>query len=342
MPYAAPPIGNLRFRAPQPHPGWAGVRSATAHGAECPQHLVAGSEDCLFLNIYTQDLIGTRPVMVFVHGGAFNSGSGDSSLYGPDYIVQDDVVLVTINYRLSIFGFLSTGDSHAQGNYGLKDIIQALRWIQADIARFGGDPNNVTLFGHSAGAAAVQYLVLSQTTAGLYHKAVFQSGSVLNPWAFQPDPRSVAFGLAAELGITTTSTEQLVNQLRSLSTAQLVARIPILPDNWLIRPLEYGPSIEAADSLEPRLLTVPPLQMMMSGQSNRMPIMTGFTDAEALVTLTDPVPADSDSLLIPLLWNIPPGSPDGAEIANSFRNFYWNGGPLSEAVRFNYMEVIRL
>lgn len=231
VPYAAAPIGNLRFRAPEPHAGWQGVRQATSHGSGCPQMgllgiFVTGSEDCLFLNIYTQDLIGSRPVMVFVHGGSFSDGSGDSTVYGPEYYVQDGVLLITLNYRLNVMGFLSTGDRHAQGNYGLKDIVQALRWIQANIAAFGGDPNNVTIFGESAGAAAVHYLMISSMAAGLYQKAIAQSGTVLSPWAFQPDPLSVANVLASDLGISTASTEAMVAQLRTLTIQQLVSRVP--------------------------------------------------------------------------------------------------------------------
>uniref|UniRef100_A0A1B0GHN1 Carboxylic ester hydrolase n=1 Tax=Lutzomyia longipalpis TaxID=7200 RepID=A0A1B0GHN1_LUTLO len=169
IPYAAPPTGQNRFRAPRPHPGWSGTRDASEHGASCPANSRLNrieSEDCLFLNIYSQDLVGRRAVMVWIHGGGFDFGNGDSFTYGPDHIVDDNVVMVTINYRLGALGFLSTGDHHATGNYGLKDAVMALRWIRDNIANFGGDPDNVTIFGESAGGAAVHYLLLSPSARG--------------------------------------------------------------------------------------------------------------------------------------------------------------------------------
>lgn len=160
VPYAEPPVGNLRFRNPVPHRGWSGVRNAAEHGEHCPHTgwfgLDAGGvEDCLFLNVYTPNLSGNRAVMFWVHGGAFVSGSGDSWAYGPDHLVNSDVVVVTINYRLGSLGYLATGDSAAQGNWGMKDMVEALRWVRSNIARFGGNPNSVTIFGESAGSVSV-------------------------------------------------------------------------------------------------------------------------------------------------------------------------------------------
>jgi carboxylesterase type B len=133
IPYAEPPVNALRFRNPVPHRGWSGVRDASNHGNTCPSSgwfglEAGGAEDCLFLNVYTQQLTGNRPVMVWIHGGSFTGGNGDSSIYGPDFFVNaGNVVVVTINYRLGILGFLATGDAAAQGNYGMKDMIEALR-----------------------------------------------------------------------------------------------------------------------------------------------------------------------------------------------------------------------
>lgn len=160
VPYAEPPVGNLRFRNPVPHRGWSGVRDAAEHGEHCPHNGwfgldVGGTEDCLFLNVYSPSLTGSRAVMVWVHGGSFDSGSGDSWVYGPDHLVNAGVVVVTLNYRLGILGFMGTGDGAAQGNYGMKDMVEALRWVRSNIARFGGDPNAVTIFGESAGSVAV-------------------------------------------------------------------------------------------------------------------------------------------------------------------------------------------
>lgn len=161
IPYAEPPVGALRFRNTIPHRGWAGVRDAEEHGEHCASSRgwfgegIGGGEDCLFLNVYTPSLTGTRAVMVWIHGGSFTSGSGDSGIHGPEFFVNDGVVLVTINYRLGALGYLATGDGAAQGNYGMKDIVEALRWVRQNIAAFGGNPNAVTVFGESAGGAAV-------------------------------------------------------------------------------------------------------------------------------------------------------------------------------------------
>lgn len=159
IPYAEPPVGQRRFADPVRHNGWTGVRDARRHGNSCAMAGIilaqVGDEDCLFLNVYTQSIIDKRPVMVWIHGGAFIMGSGDDTMYGPDWFVTEDVVYVTLNYRLGILGFLSTGDRHAPGNYALKDMVMALRWVKNNIANFGGDPDNITIFGESAGSVAV-------------------------------------------------------------------------------------------------------------------------------------------------------------------------------------------
>lgn len=159
IPYAQPPVGNLRFADPVPHQGWSGVRDASDHGSNCATGgLVTdktGDEDCLFLNVFTTSIIAKRPVMVWIHGGAFVMGSGDDDQATPNHFVTQDVLLVTINYRLGIMGFLSTGDRHAPGNAAMKDMVLALQWVQNNIANFGGDPDNVTIFGLSAGGVAV-------------------------------------------------------------------------------------------------------------------------------------------------------------------------------------------
>lgn len=154
IPYAQPPVGPLRFSDPVPHQGWSGVRDASRHGHNCPAGS-SGDEDCLTLNVYSANIIDKRPVMVWIHGGAFIMGDGDDGAAGPDHFISEDVVYVTINYRLGILGFLSTGDSAAVGNYGMKDMVLALQWVQNNIVNFGGDPDQVTIFGVSAGGVAV-------------------------------------------------------------------------------------------------------------------------------------------------------------------------------------------
>lgn len=139
IPYGKAPVGDLRFRAPEPHKGWNGIRDANEHTVACPQNVPLSNnidEDCLSLNVYTPNTNGRRAVMVWIFGGAFALGSGDSFVYGPDFIVAEDVVMVTMNYRVGALGFLSTGDEHAKGNYGMKDIILSLKWVQVIKLRY--------------------------------------------------------------------------------------------------------------------------------------------------------------------------------------------------------------
>ena len=194
LPYAAPPVGDLRWKAPQPPIPWKGERDATDFGAHCAQiHLFddivfqdnGPSEDCLFLNVYVPLDATERsklPVMFWIHGGGYAVGSGSEPRHDGDYLPTKGVVLVTINYRLGVFGFLATPDlaregNGSAGNYGLMDMVAALEWVKANIRNFGGNPQNVTIFGESAGSFAVSTLMASPEARGLFHKAIGESGS---------------------------------------------------------------------------------------------------------------------------------------------------------------------
>jgi para-nitrobenzyl esterase len=194
VPYARPPMEELRLRAPQPAEAWVGVRSALAAGLWAPQHPPASpllgtppgpqGEDCLTLNVWTPGLDGgPRPVLVWIHGGAFLTGSGASPVYrGSRLASRGDVVVVTINYRLGILGFVAhpnladAAAAGASGNWGLLDQIAALLWVRDNITAFGGDPHNVTIFGESAGGMSVTDLLTAPAASGLFHKAIVQSG----------------------------------------------------------------------------------------------------------------------------------------------------------------------
>src|SRR3954447_25137068 len=186
IPYAATPVGELRFRPPQPVEPWAGVRDATRFGPMAPQTLGAMEqmfgapprpmdEDCLTLNVWTPACDdGNRPVMVWIHGGGFLFGTGATPWYDGRSFARDDVVLVTINYRLRAFGFLHVD---GQGNNGILDQVAALEWVRDNIAAFGGDPGNVTAFGESAGAMSVGALLGLPAAKGLFVKAIPESGA---------------------------------------------------------------------------------------------------------------------------------------------------------------------
>ena len=191
VPYAAPPVGDLRFRAPQPHHGWDDIRDASEFGPialqrpnEALDQIMGGapqaqSEDCLFLNVWTPGLDdAARPVMVWIHGGGLTIGSGSETYYaGGNLAARGDVVVVTINYRLGVLGFLHL-PALGETNFGLRDPLAALEWVRDNIARFGGDPRNVTIFGESAGGLSVASLMASPRTDGLFQRAIVQSGGV--------------------------------------------------------------------------------------------------------------------------------------------------------------------
>ena len=194
LPYATPPVGQLRWKAPEKAVAWKGVRDATRYGARCEQWPIwadyifqdAGpSEDCLYLNVYAPASahVGSRlPVMFWIHGGGYTAGSASEPRYTSIALPERGVVLVTINYRLGVFGFLASQEfaeegNGAAGNYGLMDMVAALKWVKANIRAFGGDPNNVTIFGESAGSFAVSTLMASPAAQGLFQKAIGESGA---------------------------------------------------------------------------------------------------------------------------------------------------------------------
>jgi len=199
IPFAAPPVGDLRWRPPQPPAEWEGVRACTQFGPRCPQRNfdedsfwntvewvdhTRQSEDCLYLNVWTpaRESSDRLPVMVWIHGGGLTSGSASQPLYDGTRMAKKGVVVVTINYRLGPLGFLAHPELSkespygASGNYGILDQIAALKWIQKNIARFGGDPDRVTIFGESAGSRSVCALVASPLAKTLFHRAIGQSG----------------------------------------------------------------------------------------------------------------------------------------------------------------------
>jgi para-nitrobenzyl esterase len=195
VPYAAAPVGALRWRSPASVADWTNVRGAQSYGSACLQPdqgwnsslIATASEDCLYLNVWTATLKRSArlPVMVWIHGGAFVGGSGTDPMFAGEELVKKNVVLVTLNYRLGIFGFLAhpelTRDSSHQssGNFGLEDQLAALQWVRDNIAAFGGDPSQITLFGQSAGGMSVTTLVASALSRGHFRRAIIESGSIL-------------------------------------------------------------------------------------------------------------------------------------------------------------------
>lgn len=207
IPYAAPPVGDMRWRPPAPAAGWEGVRDATQYGAACIQptpfvqsiysaDLGRTSEDCLTLNVWTPSAAGKAPVMVWIHGGALVTGSSKETLYDGVRLAREGVVVVSINYRLGVLGWLAHPDlsaespAHISGNYGLMDQVRALQWVRDNIAAFGGDPDNVTIAGESAGGLSVLYLMTSPLAQGLFDRAIAQSAYMIST----PELKTARFG----------------------------------------------------------------------------------------------------------------------------------------------------
>jgi para-nitrobenzyl esterase len=234
LPYAAPPTGNLRWQAPRPPAAWQGIRDATQFAPSCPQapgSLTAGrtNEDCLYLNVYTPQLVsqpgGGLPVLVWIHGGGFTQGAGRD--YDPTKLAADGIVVVTINYRLGALGFLShpalaSSPGGPSGNYGLMDQQAALRWVQRNIDRFGGNHDLVTIAGESAGGLAVLMHLVAPSSRGLFQQAIVESGS------FALTQQSLATGEAAGEAFASKAgcPDQTAECLRSLSVVDLVNNFP--------------------------------------------------------------------------------------------------------------------
>ncbi|KAJ0180164.1 hypothetical protein K1T71_004755 [Dendrolimus kikuchii] len=296
IPYAQPPIGELRFRDPLPPKPWYGIRDALEHGSVCPQYnmtsleLVEGSEDCLFLNVYTKILQKNAkvPVMVYIHGGAFMSGSGDADMYGPEYLFLHDVILVTINYRLEALGFLCLETPEVPGNAGMKDQVLALKWVKQNITAFGGDPDNITLFGESAGSASVAYHMLSPMSRGLFNKAIAQSGTAFDDWAIGKDAVNRAFRSGKVLGKDTNNKDELLAFLRSLPAIDLVKltfKTRTAEEKHRGLPMYFVPVVEKKfDSVEP-FMTEDPIDVALAKKYDNIPLLIGYNSHEGLLML---------------------------------------------------------
>lgn len=282
------------FQAPGPAPTWDETFEAVNEHGKCLQTgffgkgSTVGQDNCLILNVYTPlDIPPSSylPVMTFFHGGGFFEGSSTRFIYGPDYFIDKGVILVTINYRLNVEGFLSLGIKEAPGNAGMKDQVAALRWIQKNIQAFGGDPDNVTIFGESAGGASVSYHVLSPMSKGLFHKAIIQSGSSLASWSFQHDPIENALKKARVVGYTGLSKDphDLYTFFTSKTYSELLSeRVPRREGDVLISQLLFTPCVEKVfDGVEPFLIESP-FKILTEGRYNKVPMIIGANSNEGI------------------------------------------------------------
>jgi len=287
VPFAAPPVGQLRWKAPQPVRPWPGVRRCDAFGPSPMQakpvpfmvytseFLIPDqpiSEDCLYLNVWTKAHRGEKkPVFVWIYGGGFTSGGAGVPIYDGEALAKKGIVFVSVNYRVGIFGFLAHPDltkespDHTSGNYGLLDQIAALKWVKSNISAFGGDPDNVTIGGQSAGSMSVNCLVASPVARGLFNRAIAESGSFMTS---NPMLQSNSLQSAGQLGvkIARAAHASSIKELRDIPAAELM-KIPG----------RYSPIVDGYVLPEP----VP--QIFAKGKQNKVPLLTGWNADESFV-----------------------------------------------------------
>ncbi len=298
VPFAAPPVGELRFKPPQPVEPWDGVREATSFGPislQAPNEMLEAllpvsdppqpqSEDCLYLNVWTPGLDdAARPVMVWIHGGAFTIGSGSEDYYnGANLASRGDVVIVTINYRLGALGFLNL-PALGETNFGMRDQVAALKWVQANIASFGGDPNNVTIFGESAGGMSVASLMASPEAAGLFQKAIPQSGAGHNALSAE-ETNATALKFCQALGVDPDDVDALMAADPADILAASVAVDPIASAESASDMADAGASATPQMPFQPVIdgafLSKLPIDHIRDGSADNIATLVGSLDEE--------------------------------------------------------------
>eukprot|EP00057_Strongylocentrotus_purpuratus_P006747 XP_011661221.1 PREDICTED: cholinesterase 1-like [Strongylocentrotus purpuratus] len=285
--YAEPPVGALRFQDPNPY-AYRGNYNATEDQDMCLQMMVLDyltdlpgnpiegrdmGEDCLFLSIYTPSPKPTSPapVMVWIHGGGYLIGSGSSYSYDSvPLVAMSDIIVVAVNYRLGVFGFLTTGDDVAPGNMGMKDQIMALKWVQENIEAFGGDPGRVTIAGQSAGGASVSLHMLSPLSEGLFHRAIMQSGNAICPFAWSPMDVCVedTYEFAASLNCTTQNSRLMLECLQEVHA------------DVLLQEQRYGSGYFAKPVVDGHFLPDNPIEMVKRHRFQNLPTLIGTNEDE--------------------------------------------------------------
>lgn len=295
IPYALPPVGDLRWKEPMPPTRWSGVRKADAFGARCYQPSLfsdivfrdAGmSEDCLFLNVWTPLNARQLPVLIYFHGGGFGAGSGDEPRYDGENFARKGVVVVTVNYRLGVFGFLAHPDltlesAHkASGNYGMLDQVAALQWVERNIAAFGGDPKKVTIGGESAGSFAVSALMASPLSRKLFRGAIGESGAMF----------STGSGTLAAQPLA--KAEQLGLGFGAAAGAESLAELRAKPADDLVRASVPGGQLRFNPIVDGYFLPATPVSIYSQGQQSNVPVLAGWNADEVRmgVLMANPKP----------------------------------------------------
>ncbi|XP_059473044.1 esterase FE4-like [Neocloeon triangulifer] len=298
IPYAKPPVKDLRFKAPVAAGAWEGVYDASKNRSKCaqlryPEMRYVGDENCLFINVYTTKLPSegskvSAPVIFYIHGGLFVQSSGDLDKYDPELILDGEpgnIIFVTFNYRLGPLGFLSTESADCPGNFGLKDQVMALKWVRDNIAAFGGNPDKVALMGDNAGAVSAHLHMMSPMSKGLFHVAISQSGNALTHWAWNRDPLGRTHRLAEllECGDNTTSNHDILKCMRAKPAELIVKKSNVVLQwrtDWIVT---FIPTIEYFDMPEgTAFLTEEPRELMQKNEFYPVPWLTSVTSHDGL------------------------------------------------------------
>ncbi|KPJ10394.1 Esterase FE4 [Papilio machaon] len=329
--YGIPYATAGRFQAPREAPPWSGVLEAVDRFRSCPQMLfsaVVGSEECLVLDVHAPARVRSArglPVMVFIHGGAYYYGT--RAHYDPEYLVAKDVVVVVINYRLNVLGFLCV---NGVSNLGLRDQVAALRWVRQNIAAFGGAPGDVTLCGQSAGAAAATMHLVSRASRGLFHKVIAMSGSLLAPWAFNLEPQAPALNDARKLAPADTERDIYEVFLNSPIDDLIRATADTSVDP---RYFKYSPCMDS-NATDPFFLGAP-YDMLRKGEFTKVPMMIGHAEDEGVLffglrerEILKKLDEEFEERL-PSVFSWCPSN--RRAIAGALRSHYFGAGSVSEA-----------
>lgn len=292
IPYGKPPLGPLRFLPPIANDPWIEEIDCTQETPlplnGCEKYTM-GSEDCLYIEISTPNLKPSKPLPIIFWINSVNFSHWLTDFWDSITITNQGVIFVTCSFRIGPFGFLSFNDCTAPGNCGLKDIILALKWVQTNISRFGGDPENVTLCGSNSGGSIIHLMMLSPMAKGLFHKAIIQSASALNNWSLSLNPSLAATELCQQLGITKTERHEIIEELRFLPAVdildafnELYSRLKNTPNNDIFDAV-FKPCIEDDFEGQAAFLTKTPHTIIKSGDFNKVPFIIGSNNAEASV-----------------------------------------------------------
>ncbi|XP_044731133.1 neuroligin-3-like [Chrysoperla carnea] len=338
IPYAKPPIGELRFKCPVDPEPWDGILDAFVEGnrslsISTTSDEIIGDEDCLYLNVFTRELpkngVSLKPVMFWIHGGGFIRGSGNTDLHGPDFLIAEDVVLVTCNFRLGLQGCMYVRNSQAgcSGNNMLKDVIMALKWVQKNISAFNGDPNNVTVFGESAGAVSTHSLLFSSMAKGLFHKMICQSGTAFDNQVLE----NLAIIAAEADGYECKTELEAFNYLKDLPGSKLMDIWKLL-NQYAVGKYDrvLGPIVESSEGDDPKFLLGKPELLCTKGEFIKVPLLIGTNSCDGMVHTTNdyldkllPLNFTDPELLVPRFMNIPKGTPQSLEIGQRIMKYYY-------------------